>query len=213
WAMQYIPSGWVSLLYGFMPIATALMARIWLKGETLSGHRLFGMAVGFFGLASIFSTGFNLNPQAALGIGAVLLSATMHAGSSVWVKKQKADIPAIVMTSGGLLVAAPLFFLMWLYTGADMPVHPSSKTLWSIGYLALFGSVLGFALYYYVLKHVEATKASLITLIAPVAALALGNTLNGEPLTVEIIAGAILILGGLAIFELGHRLPMFAKKP
>ncbi len=213
WAMQYIPSGWVSLLFGFMPIATALMARIWLQSEALSSHRLFGMAVGFMGLASVFSTGINLNPEAALGIGAVLLSVTMHAGSSVWVKKQQADIPAIVMTSGGLLVAAPLFFIMWIFSGAAMPVQASPKTLWSIGYLALFGSVLGFALYYYVLKHVEATRTSLMTLIAPVAALAIGNALNGEPLTVEIITGAILILGGLAIFELGHRLPLFVSKP
>lgn len=212
WAMQFIPSGWVSLLYGFMPIATALIARMWLQSESLSYHRLIGMAFGLIGLTSIFSSGINLNPEAAMGIGAVLLSVTMHAGSNVWVKKQQADMPVIVLTSGGLLVAAPMFIIMWLLNGAVVPAHPSAKTLWSIGYLALFGSVLGFTLYYYVLKHIDTTRTSLITLIAPISALALGHILNGEPLTPEVVAGALFTLTGLALFELGHHIPRFGQQ-
>jgi len=212
WAVQFIPTGWVSLLYGFMPIATALMARVWLQSETLSTHRMFGMALGFVGLATIFSTAISLSPNSALGISAILLAVILHAGSSVWIKRQQTAMPAIVMTSGGLLVAAPLFLLVWFVNGSGLPLHTSDKTLWSIAYLALFGSVFGFALYYYVLKNIDATKTSLITLIAPVLALALGHMLNGEPLTSEIIAGAILILGGLMLFELGHRIPIFMRK-
>ena len=212
WAMQYIPTGWVSLLYGFMPIATALMARRWLEGEALGRYKILGLSIGLIGLSCVFSTGLDLNQGAVFGIGAVLLSVVLHAGSSVWVKKQAANLPSIVLTSGGLLVATPLFLMAFFLSGATIPEHASVKTMWSIFYLALFGSVLGFALYYYVLKHVDATRASLITLIAPIAALGFGNVLNHEPLTAGIILGAMLILGGLSLFEFGHWVPKLFRR-
>jgi drug/metabolite transporter (DMT)-like permease len=65
------------------------------------------------------------------------------------------------------------------------------------------GSVLGFSLYFYVLKHVEANVASLITLVSPVFALILGQIVNGEPITATVWAGAALVLGGLAIHQWG----------
>jgi len=129
----------------------------------------------------------------------------IHSASSVWVKRINADVPAIVMTSGGLAIAAPLFLLTWLLNSGGLPADVSTKTVGSIAYLALFGSVLGFTLYYYVLKHVQATRVAMIALIAPVMALTLGNILNGEPLSIEIAFGAMLILSGLALFETGDR--------
>jgi drug/metabolite transporter (DMT)-like permease len=63
--------------------------------------------------------------------------------------------------------------------------------------------VIGFALFFYILKHVSASRVSLITLITPVTALLLGRYLNGEPLTVEIMSGAVMILAGLASYEFG----------
>jgi len=85
-----------------------------------------------------------------------------------------------------------------------LPADITEKVSASIAYLALFGSVLGFALYYYVLRHVEATRVSLIALMSPVFALARGNLLNGEPLTPDILFSTALILSGLALFELAH---------
>ncbi|MEE9358209.1 EamA family transporter [Candidatus Vondammii sp. HM_W22] len=84
------------------------------------------------------------------------------------------------VTAGGLLVAAPLFLLAWFLADAIWPEVLSSRALYSILYLALVGSVIGFAMYFYVLKHVEATRVALITLITPVTALLLGSLLNGE---------------------------------
>jgi drug/metabolite transporter (DMT)-like permease len=78
------------------------------------------------------------------------------------------------------------------------------RALLAIVYLGMIGSVLGFALYYYVLRHVEATRVALITLITPVLALLLGNLLNGEVLQFETVLGTAAILGGLLLFEYGQ---------
>ncbi len=205
WSAQLIPSGWISLIFGLTPVVTSLMARFWLQGEPLTRSRLAGMFLGLTGLTVIFATGMHMDDQMVFGIAGVLLSVLIHSGSSVWVKRINADVPAIVLTSGGLAVAAPLFLLTWLLGSNGLPMEISTRTIASVAYLALFGSVLGFTLYYYVLKNVQATRVALITLITPVIALGLGNTLNGEPLSMEIVLGAILILSGLALFEMGGR--------
>ena len=203
WAAQYIPSGWISLLFGLSPLFTAVMARFWLDGEAMTRSRLAGMFMGLAGLAVIFSSSLSLNTQAALGVVGVLLSGLIHSASAVWVKRIDAQLPAIVLTSGGLAIAAPLFLITWLFTQEALPAEMSDRTTAAIAYLALFGSVLGFTLYYYVLRHIDATRVSLIALITPICALALGNMLNAEPLTSGIISGTALILSGLALFELG----------
>jgi drug/metabolite transporter (DMT)-like permease len=69
-----------------------------------------------------------------------------------------------------------------------------AAALASILYLGLVATTLGFALYYYVLSHLTATRVSLITLITPVSALLLGHWVNGEPLTPRILAGTGCIL-------------------
>ena len=71
----------------------------------------------------------------------------------------------------------------------------------AIVYLGVFGSVIGFALYYYVIKHLETSKVALITLITPVIALLLGHWLNGESIGLRLWFGTGLILLGLSVHE------------
>ncbi|MDQ6998465.1 MAG: DMT family transporter [Mariprofundus sp.] len=202
WSAQFIPSGWIAVIFGISPIVTALMARLWLNGEPLTGSRLFGMLIGLSGLSIMFSTSLTLHTEAVYGLLGMLISVSIHCASAVWIKRIHAEVPAIVMTSGGLLFAAPLFVMTWLISGASIPTEISMRSIGAIAYLALLGSVLGFALYYYVLSKVDATRVALLTLITPICALALGNILNNEPLTLEIFVGSLLILSGLATFEL-----------
>lgn len=206
WSAQFIPTGWISVIFGLSPLFTALMAGVWLESEKLTRPKAVGMLMGVSGLAIIFGTSFTLHEQAAPGVVGMLVSVAIHCASAVWIKRIDADVPAIVMTSGGLLFAAPLFLLTWIASGTQLPTDLSMKTMGAIGYLALLGSVLGFALYYYVLKRVEATKVALLTLVTPLCALGLGNLLNNEPITLEIVAGSLLILSGLATFEFSENL-------
>ncbi|OIO68795.1 MAG: EamA family transporter [Zetaproteobacteria bacterium CG_4_9_14_3_um_filter_49_83] len=211
WAALLIPSGWVSLLFGLTPIFSAIMASFWLEGEILTRHRISGMTIGFAGLIMIFASSLHWGLSATLGVCAVLLSSMMHSASAVWVKRVRAEVSGISMTAGSLCVATPLFILTWLLTLPDfhatfeaVSAAPAHNSL-AIVYLALFGSVFGFSLYFHVLKHVEATRVALISLMTPVTSLLLGHYLNQEVITFNIIAGAVLIIAGLAVFELGGK--------
>ncbi|MDX8388119.1 MAG: DMT family transporter [Ghiorsea sp.] len=211
WSAQFIPSGWVSLLFGLTPIFSAIMASIWLEGELLTRYRLAGMLCGFAGLLFIFGSSLSLNETAFFAVCGILLSGMIHSASAVWIKRVHAQIPALTMTAGSLLISAPLFVITWLLTtdglSATIATVSTAPTyaVTSILYLALFGSVLGFSLYYYVLKHVEATRVALISLLTPVTSLMLGHFLNNEVITTSIYVGSALIISGLAVFELGGK--------
>lgn len=206
WGSQFIPSGLISVLFGLTPIVTGVMAALWLQERGLTPLRLAGVSLSLLGLIAIFGTGLQLGEQAGYGIAAVLLSVILHSASSVRVKSINARLPALESTSGGLLVAAPLYLLTWLVTDGTLPATVPPRALWSILYLAVIGSVLGFIMYFYVLKHIEASRVALVTLLTPVLALILGQVLNQEQISPVVWLGTCCILVGMSLYQWGPAL-------
>ena len=206
WGVQYIPSGWVSIIFGISPVITGALATVWLNESVLTPARIGGMLLGLLGLTLVFAEGIDLSLQSTLGMTAVVLSTLIHSISTVWVKKIAAALPGMTITTGSLLVAVLLFLLTWFVTGASWPANVDERSAGAIVYLGVIGSVLGFALYFYVLSHVQATRVSLIALITPVTALLLGTFLNDEVITLQVWLGVMVISTGLLMFQWGHRL-------
>lgn len=212
WGVQFIPSGWVSIIFGLSPVITGLLASIFLSETALTPVRLLGIMLGIMGLVIVFAEGSDLSSQAMLGVTAVALSTLVHSISTVWVKKIAAALPGMTITTGSLIVAVVLFLLTWFFTGASWPQTIETRTAGSIIYLGMVGSVLGFALYFYVLTHVEATRVSLIALITPVTALLLGARFNDEVISIQVWMGVLVITSGLLVFQWGHRLRIAGRK-
>ncbi|GMT41210.1 MAG: hypothetical protein IEMM0001_1945 [bacterium] len=146
---------------------------------------------------------FAVSSRMVLGILAVLLSTVIYSFTAIKVKQHNQGIPALTITATGLMFAMPFYILSWYLIDGDIPEVIVIRAGISILHLAFFGSVIGFALFFYILKHVSAIRVSLITLVTPVTALLLGKYLNDEPLGLQITAGAILILTGLSSYEFG----------
>jgi drug/metabolite transporter (DMT)-like permease len=104
---------------------------------------------------------------------------------------------------GTLAVSLPLFFAAWWFGGGQLPAAVPPLALAATLYLASFGSVLGFMLYYYMIKHMEAGRIMLITLITPVMALLLGHGLNHEAVLPHVWLGTVFILLGLCMHRWG----------
>ena len=201
WSAQYIPSGWISVIFGISPIMTGLLAIAILNQASFSEGRLAGMLIGLSGLCVIFLEGMNLREAAWLGVLGVIFSATAQPAGAVILKKLQPSIPALAITSGSLIVATPLFILNWLMFGPSLPAQVQTHTFAAIAYLAIAGTGIGFPLYFYVLKHLSAGHVSLITLITPVTALLLGTWFNGEIITGRVWLGTLLIMLGLLVHE------------
>ena len=212
WGAQYIPSGLISVLFGLTPIVTGIIAAIWLQERSLTASKLAGIFLGIVGLIIIFGTGFELSEGAVYGIAAVLLAVILHSVSAVWVKSISARLPALEVTNGGLLIAAPLYLVTWLLFSDGLPEDISTRTALSITYLAVFGSVLGFIMYFYVLKHIDASRVALVTLLTPVLALLLGQGLNNETINPAVWVGTFSILLGMSVYQWGARLVLSLRR-
>jgi len=207
WAAQFIPSGWISVIFGLTPLMTALLAAIFLKERSLTLGKLLAYGFGVSGLAIMFGSALQLGYEAVLGISGVLVSSLLQSASSVWIKRIAAKLPALSQVAGGLLLALPAYLLTWGIADGHWPTVLTPRSLVAIIYLGVIATTIGFALYYYLLTHLPATRVSLITLVSPPLALMLGHTINHEPLTMKIITGTLFILSALIMHEFFDRFP------
>lgn len=205
WAAQFIPSGWVSVVFGLVPLMTAVIAAIFLKERSLTFIKLISYLMGLGGLSLMFGSALQLGTNAVLAVSGLVLAAFFQVTSAVWVKQINAQLPALVQVAGGLLLAVPAYLLTWWCADGHWPRYISTLTWGAINYLGILATTFGFALYYYILKHLSATRVGLISLMSPVLALLLGHYLNHEPLTLKVILGVSMILGGLVLHEWGDR--------
>jgi len=103
------------------------------------------------------------------------------------------------------MVALPLFFSAWWWFEGHWPAAMPERAVVATLYLGVFGSVLGFVLYYYMIKHMETGRIALIALFTPVMALLLGHGLNGEAVLPNVWFGTASILLGLFLHRWGAR--------
>lgn len=213
WGARFVHSGLISVVFGLAPLMAGIMASLLLGEKSLTRWKIVGTFLGVAGLGVIFLHGSSLGGEGFVGgLAALLGSVFFYSACLVWLKRIGDDSPPLATTVGSLAVATPLFALLWLATSADLPVTVPWRSGAAIAYLGVFGSAIAFTMYYYVIKHMRASKISLITLITPVLALLLGSQFNGERITPSLAAGTALILLGLGAHQREALLPMLRRR-
>jgi len=210
WSAQFIPSGWISVIFGLSPLITSAFASLILRESSLTAGRVIGMLLGLLGLIVVFAEGLSMADAAWMGVVGVTAGTVAHSLGAVLLQKLKTDIAAISITAGSLIVATP-FFIMNFILMQSWPDQISAVTMLSIVYLSILGSAVGFPLYFFLLKNLNAERVALIALITPITALLVGALLNDEIISTRVWLGTALILSGLAVYEYGKHLP-FARK-
>lgn len=213
WGAQFIPSGLVSVLFGLAPVVTGIMAALWLNERSLTPTKIAGSLIGVGGLALIFGAPGRLDQQVGLGVAGILLAVCLHSFSAVWVKRIGAQLDAVATATGALLFALPCYLATWWIFDGQLPEHVPQRAWLSIIYLGVVGSGIGFILFYYTLRRIEAARLALIPLITPINALVVGHLLDGEVLEMRVLGGAGLILSGLLFYELGERFAAALRRP
>ncbi|MCK5336331.1 MAG: DMT family transporter [Gammaproteobacteria bacterium] len=203
WGAQTISSGLIALIFGLMPLVTGVFAAIILKEKSLTPQKLFGISIAFAGLMIIFYSDNTKSDGYILAIISVLTAVIWHSFGTVVFKRFASDLPVMSLTTGGIWVSVFFLTIYWWISDSQIPGTISTIGWGSILYLSVIGSVIGFTIYFYILKNIEASKIALIPLITPVAALLLGQYLNGEQPDARIWTGAFLIIGGLSFYQVG----------
>lgn len=206
WGAQFIPSGLIAVIYGLLPLVTTLVSTL-VMGESLwQPGKWVGMVISLAGLLIIFKPDSPMDHATMVGVGAVFISTVLHALSMVWVKRQGSQEHPLAVTTGGLLVALPLYLLTWFMIDGHWPTALNYQNMGAILYLAVIGSVVGFVLFYYALSRLPADAIALTTLITPVCALLIGYGFNHERLEPALLMGSMLILFGLIVHQWGNQL-------
>ncbi len=212
WGAQQIPSGLISVLYGLTPLFTGVMAAWWLNERSLSPLRVVGVMLGIAGLALIFIAGRTLEHIAWQGIAAVLFGVLLQAASAIWVKRTGTTLHPMALNGGALSLALIAYLLTWGLFDREWPEQLDQRSAGAIAYLGILGTVVGFNLYFFVLKRLSAGAISVITLITPVLALLLGNWVNDESVDARVWQGTASILFGLLLYQWGGPVLRFLRR-
>jgi len=201
WGAQYIQSGFISVLFGLTPILTGILAYFMLQERSWTFPRVLGVLLGLAGLVFMFSQSIDFGSDAIYGIAAVLLAVTLHSLSAVSVKKIHGNLSSMSVTTGGMLVATPVYIVTWIVLDGHLPEAIPQKALWSILYLGVIATTIGFNAYFYMLKHMTTSQVALLTLITPMMALWFGQIFNGETIALSAWFGTGLILFGMTVYQ------------
>ena len=205
WAVQFIPSGLVSVMFGLAPLFSGLFAWPLLGERALGRLRLLGVLVAFGGLATVFRSDIGQLAGGLPGIVAAVSGTVLFSLSSVLVKRTSTGIDAIAHTTASLWLSLPLFAAAWWLFDGTPPTEITARSLGAVLYLGVFASTIGFVVFLFVLRRLTAARVALIPLLTPVIALSLGAALAGEALAASTLLGAGLILLGLFVYEFGGR--------
>lgn len=203
WGAQTISSGLIALIFGLMPLVTGIFAAIILKEKSFTPQKTFGIAIAFAGLMIIFYSESNQNSQHLIAVFSVLAAVIWHSFGTVVFKRFASDLPIMSLTTGGIWVSVFFLTIFWWISDSHIPETITIIGWGSILYLSIIGTVIGFTIYFYILRNIEASKIALIPLMTPVMALFLGQYLNGEQPDASIWIGAALIIGGLGFYQVG----------
>ncbi|MET0357144.1 MAG: DMT family transporter, partial [Cellvibrio sp.] len=189
WSAQFIPSGLVAVVFAMSPFVMGLMSLVFLKQNPFTFRRVFALVLAFSGLIVIFYHQLQLDLRSAYGVAGILLSCFLFSFSSVLVKKLSVKADAFNQALGTLLFSLPCLLVLWWIMDGHIPSSISTKSLVAVGYLAIFGSLFGAALFFYVLAKMSPTSVSLITFMTPVLALILGAWIENESLSAQLWVG------------------------
>jgi len=202
YAEQWISSGLAALAIGTMPLWAALFAGLW--GRWPTRFEWLGLGLGFVGIVLLnMESNIQGNP---LGAVVLFLSPVCWAFGSVL--SRHLVIPGGLMASAAeMLIGGVVCLLLSLVLGERIVVPVTTRSLLALGYLIVFGSILAFSAYLYLLKRVRPALATSYAYVNPVVAVGLGVGLAGEQITLAGILAMLAILSAVVMISLGVRRP------
>lgn len=198
---QWVPSGLAAILFATFPLWVALLARFVLPGESMGLAGWLGTVAGFVGVAVIFSEDLAKlgGPGVSRGAAIILVSPIVCAVANVVIKRYGAGVHPLSLTTPPMaFCAAVAAVAAWIFERERAVVFDATSVA-ALLYLAVFGSAVTFGLYYWLLAHHRATRVSLIAYGTPIVAVLIGQLWLDEPITARVLAGAALVIGGVAL--------------
>ncbi len=199
---KYITSGLASLISTLSPFFVLILNLI-LGNEKLSIKTTLGILLGMFGIFLIYQNSLSdlLNPEYRQGVFAILIAVLMWAIGTIITKKGSENSLTMLMNVSVQMIIAGIILtaIQFILTPTISTDNWSLRSVLAMVYLAVFGSVVGYVAYSYLITQMSSTKVSVLSYVNVVVALFLGWLILDETITSRIIIAASLIIGGVFI--------------
>lgn len=204
WAQKSVASGLAAVLIASDPLWIAVIESLAIKEFRLRGRQILGLMIGFAGIVLLFAPdqSVKINTTAA---AIILLSAISWSVGAVYSRVAKLPKSATMAAGIELILGGFFLLLVTFLLGEFKHFHPSAVSLRSflaLIYLVVFGSIVTFTAYVWLLGVTSATRVATHTYVNPVIAVLLGWSLAGEQFTLMmLIASAIIVFSVYLVLE------------
>lgn len=200
YAEQSVSSGISAVAVASMPLFAAVFTGLY--GEWPTRRESIGLSIGFIGVV-VLNLGSGLSAS-RVGAVALLVAAAAWAFGSVWSRRQ--DMPSGPMnTAAQMLCGSVALLIVGFIGGEKLPSHPGLPATMAAAYLVVFGSLIAFSAYLYVLKHARPALATSYAYVNPPVAVLFGVLLMGEKVGPYDLAGMAIILIGVGTITLARQ--------
>ncbi len=204
WAEQFVPSGITALIIGIQPLFFVLTEWAWPGGLRPTAITASALLLGFAGVAwlaapweSAAAGGLHVG-----GVSAILIACLSWAVGSIYSRHAKHGADPLLasalqmLTGGAILTFAGL--LHGDFSTLDL-ARISGRSWWAFGYLILFGSLIGFSTFVWLMKHSTPARVSTYAYVNPLVAVFLGWLVLNEPISARTLVAAAMIVGAVVV--------------
>ena len=210
-ALQHISTSIAALLAATMPVFLLSLNWIWFAKTRPSNLALSGLLLGFAGICFLIKPdavqGTGTTDDNLIGAGLVMIANVAWALGTLF--SSRLALPAQIISSGLQMLTGGAILL--IFSLLVEPVTPMSildapaKAIGSLGYLIIFGSIIGFSSYAWLARNAPPTLVSTYAYVNPVVAMILGTLFAGEILTAQSLIGAAIVVAGVVLVTLGRK--------
>ena len=213
WALKYVDSGFAALEISAQPLLILILMRV-LQGKKIQPMSIVGVFLGVIGIYLLVSQKEVLSQDnAVMGMVMIFLCMVSWGYGSLFVGK--ADLPEnyFVNTAYQMLTGGIMLFIASMMFGEEWtsPVDWSPSVQFTMVLLILFGSIVAFTSFNYLLKVVSPEKVATSTYVNPIIALLLGWYFLEEQITMQSIMAAVILLTGVYFINTRKKLTLFSR--
>ena len=206
WGEQFVDSGTAAVLNSLVPIFSLILAGLVLRTEPVTLLRVTGLVLGFIGAALLAGRELELRADASglIGALAVVLAAISYAAGASYATHRVRRTHRYVVACGTLVFAAIYMWALALPADGGVIVPMEMPTIVAVIWLGVLGSFIAYLLFFFLIEHLGATMASMVTYMFPVIGVAIGVLLLGEQMDVRLAIGTALVVVGIIIVTLRY---------
>lgn len=202
---QFISSGLAALLITTVPFWIVGFDSLALKKSVFNRFIVTGLLLGLIGVSAIFGDNWRdlFNKDYLIGVLSILGAVVAWSLGSVYSKHKKINAHPLMSAAVQMLVAGIAQTLLGILLGETSQIKFNQEGIYSLGYLIIFGSILGYGSYIYAIEHLPLSLVSTYAYINPIIAVFLGWLVLDEKLNLYMILAAVLIITGVMLVKKG----------